>query len=110
MIAPADAPRERALAAALLARARVWQEADARARRFAHGRSEDLTDAVRLADDYRLLAHDLARARALMPASRTRAYLESAYARTHATLHHGAWRATSALRRLLLEETPSAVR
>src|SRR5262249_36712673 len=59
---------------------------------------------------YRLLAHDLARARALMPASRTRAYLESAYARAHATLHHGAWHASSALRHLLIEETPCAVR
>jgi len=108
--AQGDEARERALAAALLARARVWQAADARAHRFAHGRSEDVTDAVRLAEDYRLLAHDLARARALMPASRTRAYLESAYARAHATLHHGAWHAGSALRRLLLEETPSAVR
>ncbi|MBV8403753.1 MAG: stage II sporulation protein M, partial [Gammaproteobacteria bacterium] len=45
-----------------------------------------------------------------MPASRTRAYLESAYAHTHATLHHGAWHAGSALRRLFTEETPAAVR
>jgi uncharacterized membrane protein SpoIIM required for sporulation len=110
MSARVDAARERALTAALLARAREWQEADARASRFAHGRSEDVSDAVRLADDYRLLAHDLARARALMPTSRTRAYLESAYARAHATLHHGAWRAGSALRRLFTEETPAAVR
>jgi uncharacterized membrane protein SpoIIM required for sporulation len=104
------AARDKALAAALLARARDWQAADARAGRFAHGRSDDASDAARLADDYRLLAHDLARARALMPGSRTREYLESAYAHTHATLHHGAWRAGSALRRLFLEETPSAVR
>jgi len=104
------AARDKALAAALLARARDWQAADARAGRLAHGRSDDATDAARLADDYRLLAHDLARARALMPGSRTREYLESAYAHTHATLHHGAWRAGSALRRLFLEETPSAVR
>jgi len=104
------AARDQALAAALLARARDWQAADARAGRFAHGRSDDASDAARLADDYRLLAHDLARARALMPASRTRDYLEGAYARAHATLHHGAWDAGSALRRLFLEETPSAVR
>src|SRR5512142_2067969 len=87
MSSPAQAARERALASALLGRAREWQQAEARARRFAHGRSEDVAEAVRLAEDYRLLAHDLARARALMPASRTRAYLESAYAYTHATLH-----------------------
>src|SRR6516225_525990 len=104
------AARDTALAAALLARAHDWQAADARAQRFAHGRSDDAGDAARLADDYRLLAHDLARARVLMPGSRAREYLESAYAHTHATLHHGAWRAGSAVRRLFLEETPSAVR
>ena len=106
----ADAIRERALAGALLARARDWQAADERATRFSHGRSEDVSDAARLADDYRLLAHDLARARGLVPASRARAYLESAYARAHATLHHGAWHIGSALRRLLIEEIPAAVR
>ena len=67
--AQGDEARERALAAALLARARVWQAADARAHRFAHGRSEDVTDAVRLAEDYRLLAHDLARKAAVRGAA-----------------------------------------
>ncbi len=110
MSSAAHAAREQALASALLGRAQEWQQAEARARRFAHGRSEDVVDAVRLAEDYRLLAHDLARARALMPGSRTRAYLESAYAYTHATLHHGAWRAGSALRNLLVAELPAAVR
>ena len=62
MSASADGARERALAAALLARAGEWQQAEARARRFAQGRSQEVADAVRLADDYRLLAHDLARA------------------------------------------------
>src|SRR5437868_9397816 len=46
----------------------------------------------------------------LMPDSRTREYLEAAYARAHATLHHGAWRIGSALLRLLREELPAAVR
>jgi uncharacterized membrane protein SpoIIM required for sporulation len=104
------AARDQALAAALLARASTRREADERAGRFARGRTDDAAEAVRVADDYRLLAHDLARARALMPSSRTREYLESAYARTHATLHHGAAHAASALRRLFLEETPAAVR
>jgi uncharacterized membrane protein SpoIIM required for sporulation len=102
--------REQALAAALLGRARAWQEADQRAGRYIRARTDDAADAARLADDYRLLAHDLARARALMPSSRTREYLESAYARVHATLHHGAWDAGSALRRLFLVQTPAAVR
>jgi uncharacterized membrane protein SpoIIM required for sporulation len=110
MSADASNPRDRALAAALLGRAATWQQADARAGRLARGHSEDAADAVRLADDYRLLAHDLARARALMPASRAREYLESAYARAHATLHHGAWHLDSGLRRLLVEETPAAMR
>ena len=105
----ADA-RQQALAAALLARAAAWREADERAGRFARGRTDDATDAARLAEDYRLLAHDLARARALMPSSRAREYLESAYARTHATLYHGAWDARSALQRLFLEEVPAAMR
>lgn len=102
--------REQALAAALLARTSVWREADERAARFARGRTEDVSDAARVADDYRLLAHDLARARALIPSSRAREYLEGAYARTHATLHHGATNAVSALRRLFVEETPAALR
>jgi len=104
------AARRKALAAALMARAGVWQQAAARTARLASARTDDATDAVRLADDYRLLAHDLARARALMPASRSREYLESAYARAHATLHHGAWRLGSTLLRLFSEEIPAAVR
>ena len=110
MSAQPDGARERALTAALLARAPEWQQAQLRALRFARGRSDDVADAVRLADDYRLLAHDLARARALLPASRTRAYLENAYAHAHATLHHGAWRAASTLRRLFVTDIPAAVR
>jgi uncharacterized membrane protein SpoIIM required for sporulation len=57
-----------------------------------------------------LLAHDLARVRALLPDTRTREYLETAYARAHATLHHGAWRAGSALLTLFRDELPAAVR
>lgn len=105
-----DALRQQALAAALLSRAPAWREADARAARFARGRTEDAGDAVRLADDYRLLAHDLARARALVPASRARDYLESAYARAHATLHHGATHFGSTLWHLFAEDTPAAMR
>jgi uncharacterized membrane protein SpoIIM required for sporulation len=101
---------DQALAAALLGRARAWQDAEQRAGRYARARTDDAADAARLADDYRLLAHDLARARALMPSSRTREYLESAYARVHSTLHHGAWDAGSALRRLFIVEIPAAVR
>ena len=102
--------RQRALTVSLLQRADLWRQAERRARRLARGRSDDAADATRLADDYRLLAHDLARVRMLMPDSRTREYLEAAYARAHATLHHGAWRLGSALLRLFRDEIPAVVR
>ena len=101
--------RQGALAHALLKRASLWQEAEARTRRFARGRSDDATDAARVADDYRLLAHDLARARALLPRSRTREYLESVYAGVHATLNHGDWRLGATLRRLVRTDIPASV-
>ena len=102
--------RQRALSASLLQRAALWQQADARARRFAQGRGDDAAEAAALADDYRLLAHDVARARTLLPNSRAREYLEAAYARLHATLHHGAWHAGAALHSLLRDELPRVVR
>jgi len=102
--------RQHALTVSLLQRAERWRQAERRARRLARGRSDDAADATGLADDYRLLAHDLARVRTLMPDSRTREYLEAAYARAHATLHHGAWRIGSALLRLFREEIPAVVR
>lgn len=110
MSAPRDAGRRQALVASLLGRATLWQSADARARRLRHGRAEDAADAARMADDYRLLAHDLARVRVLLPDSRTREYLESAYARAHATLHRGAWRPGSVLLELFATELPAVVR
>jgi uncharacterized membrane protein SpoIIM required for sporulation len=104
------AARDAALAANLLSRAPLWRAADERARRLAQGRSEEAADAALLADDYRLLAHDLARARTLLPESRAREYLEAAYARAHATLHNGAWHLAHALWRLLRIELPQVVR
>ncbi len=101
--------RQHALSTALLQRALLWRQAEARTERLARGRTDDTADAVRLADDYRLLAHDLARARALMPRSRTREYLEGVYARAHATLNHGAWRLGNTLRRLFRDDIPAAV-
>jgi len=101
--------RERALTGNLMQRAALWRDADARARRLARGRTDDAGDATRMADDYRLLAHDLARVRTLLPGSRAREYLEAAYARAHATLHHGAWRAGSALLGLFRDELPRVV-
>src|SRR5207244_12461187 len=102
--------RQHGLIVSLLQRAERWRQAERRARRLARGRSEDAADATRLADDYRLLAHDLARVRTLMPDSRTREYLEAAYARAHATLHHGAWHIGSELLTLFRDEIPAVVR
>jgi len=103
------AARERALTASLLTRTPLWRDAEQRARRLSGGRTDDAADATRMADDYRMLAHDLARARTLMPGTRTREYLEAAYARAHATLHHGAWHAGSALLVLARDEIPAVV-
>jgi uncharacterized membrane protein SpoIIM required for sporulation len=63
-----------------------------------------------MADDYRLLAHDLARVRRLMPDTRAREYLEAIYARAHATLHRTAWRPGYALLTLFRDEIPAVVR
>jgi uncharacterized membrane protein SpoIIM required for sporulation len=101
--------RQHALAASLLQRAQLWREAEARSRRLAQGTTEDAADATRMADDYRLLAHDLARARRLLPDSRTREYLEAAYARAHATLHHGAWRLGATLLAVFRDDIPAVV-
>jgi uncharacterized membrane protein SpoIIM required for sporulation len=102
--------RRQALTANLLSRMPLWREADTRARRLALGQVDEASDAVRLAQDYRLLAHDLARVRSLLPGTRTREYLEGAYARAHVTLHRGAWRADRALISLLRDELPAVVR
>jgi uncharacterized membrane protein SpoIIM required for sporulation len=105
-----DAARARALAASLAERAPLWRAADERTRRLTRGVSDDAEDAARLADDYRLLAHDLARARSLIPDTRTREYLEGAYARAHAALYHGAWHLRSELLKLFRDEVPAVVR
>lgn len=102
--------RQQALTASLLSRAPLWRAADERARRLAHGHTDEPADAARMADDYRLLAHDLARARSLLPQSRTREFLETAYARAHATLHSGAWQLGHAGLALFREEIPEVVR
>ncbi len=101
---------DQALATALLERTRQWQDAAARSERLARERAGDLADAAQLASDYRLLAHDLARARRLMPDSRVRQYLEAAYARAHATLYRETFRPSHALLTLLRDEIPEVVR
>jgi uncharacterized membrane protein SpoIIM required for sporulation len=102
--------REEAVKVTLLQRSGQWKDAVARAERLSRERAGDLRDAVQMADDYRLLAHDLARVRRLMPDSRVRQYLEAAYARAHATLYRGAWQPRQALLMLFRDEIPEVVR
>jgi uncharacterized membrane protein SpoIIM required for sporulation len=102
--------RDRALEAALLRRAEHWKAATARAQRLAREPATDLADATQMSDDYRLLAHDLARARRLIPNTRAREYLEAAYVRAHGTLYRKAWHPGHALLTLFRDEIPAVVR
>lgn len=102
--------RDAALTTALLRRADAWKTATARAQRLSSERAVDLADATQMADDYRLLAHDLARARRLIPNTRTREFLEAAYVRAHATLYRKAWHPGRALLALFRDELPEVVR
>jgi uncharacterized membrane protein SpoIIM required for sporulation len=101
---------EQALRTALLQRSGQWKAATARSERLAREQATDLADAAQMSDDYRLLAHDLARARRLMPESRVRQYLEAAYARAHATLYREASRPTYAVLSLFRDDIPAVVR
>jgi uncharacterized membrane protein SpoIIM required for sporulation len=103
-------PRDHALEFSLLQRAERWKAATARAQRLAREPAANLADATQMADDYRLLAHDLARARRLIPDTRTREYLEAAYVRAHNTLHRTAWHPGYALLNLFRDEIPAVVR
>jgi uncharacterized membrane protein SpoIIM required for sporulation/uncharacterized RDD family membrane protein YckC len=86
-----------------------WQAAAERARRLARGRAYDEADANRMIEDYRLLAHALARERSAGGKSATHEYLERAYARAHATLHHSAWHPADALVSLFRDQLPAVV-
>jgi uncharacterized membrane protein SpoIIM required for sporulation/uncharacterized RDD family membrane protein YckC len=92
------------------ARAPQWQAAAARARRLAENWADGVDDAAGMADDYRLLAHDLAQARRVMPGSPLHEYLEAAYAQAHATIHKSGWHWGYALLRLFGAELPDVVR
>jgi uncharacterized membrane protein SpoIIM required for sporulation/uncharacterized RDD family membrane protein YckC len=91
-------------------RAMLWAAADERAHRLGRGRALDAADANQIVDDYRLLAHDLERARRRAPGSAEREYLEGAYARAHATLYHGSWNALAAFVSFFRDQLPAVVR
>src|SRR5262249_1213227 len=104
-----DPHRAQVLQAALLGRAGRWKSAADRATRLSVGKTGDAADAVAMTDDYRMLAHDVARIRRLLPRSRAREFLESTYALAHATLHRSAWHPGFALRALFRDEIPAVV-
>ena len=87
-----------------------WQAAAARARRLAENRADGIDDAAQLADDYRLLAHDLAEARRTQPGSRSHEYLETAYAQAHATIQTSGSHWGYSLLTLFGTELPEVVR
>jgi uncharacterized membrane protein SpoIIM required for sporulation/uncharacterized RDD family membrane protein YckC len=87
----------------------LWQSAAARAARLSATRANTDADAAQLADDYRMLAHDLARARQRMPGSRAHEFLEAAYAQAHATLYKPRWSLGRGLQALFRNDIPQAV-
>ncbi len=104
-----ESTRENALRLTLLRRSQLWENATARTRRLSGKRTEDAVDATAMADDYRMLAHDVAKARRLLPDSRAREYLEAAYAQAHANLYRPAWHPGRALLNLFADDIPAVV-
>jgi len=104
-----DQLRDHALKVTLLRRSDLWKRAAARTKRLANKKTDDPADASAMADDYRMLAHDVAKIRRLLPDSRAREYLETAYAQAHATLHRPAWHPGYAVLALFRDEIPAVV-
>jgi uncharacterized membrane protein SpoIIM required for sporulation len=104
-----ESPRDHALKVTLLRRAELWKNAAERMRRLAGRKTNNAADALSMADDYRMLAHDVAKVRRLLPDSRAREYLETAYAQAHAGLHRPAWHPGHALLSLFRDEIPAVV-
>jgi len=104
-----ESPRQNALRVALLRRADLWKSAAARTRRLSRRKTGDAADAAAMADYYRMLAHDVAKVRQLLPDSRAREYLEAAYSQAHSTLHRPAWHPGHSLLALFRDEIPAVV-
>jgi len=83
--------------------------AAARIRRLSGKRTNDPADAAAMADDYRMLAHEVAKARRLQPDSRAREYLEATYAQAHANLYRPALHPGYALLNLFRDEIPAVM-
>jgi uncharacterized membrane protein SpoIIM required for sporulation len=87
-------------------RVNVWQRLATLASRLMRTRATGVSEAIEMAEGYRGVARDLALARRVMPAGRTRTALESLYANLHASLHRPPHRWRSDLRRLLRDDVP----
>jgi uncharacterized membrane protein SpoIIM required for sporulation len=98
-----------ALRAQLGARSARWRAAAERLARVERREPLEVADALEVADDYRRVAADLAAARRLDGASRTRAQLESLYARLHGELHRPPSRPLRALHALLHDALPESL-
>lgn len=98
-----------ALRARLGARSPRWHAAAERLARLERREPLDVAEALEVADDYRRVAADLAAARRLDAASRTRAQLESLYAQLHAELHRPTSRPLRALHALLRDALPDSL-
>jgi uncharacterized membrane protein SpoIIM required for sporulation len=105
-----ESTRENALRLTLLRRSSLWEKAAARIRRLSGKPTDDAADATAVADDYRMLAHDVAKVRRLLPDSRAREYLEATYAQAHASLHRPAWHPGNAVLQLFRDDIPAVMR
>lgn len=97
---------DQALRSWLDRRVTVWQRLATLASRLMRTRATGVSEAIEMAEGYRGVARDLALARRVMPAGRTRTALESLYANLHASLHRPPHRWRSDLRRLLRDDVP----
>ena len=104
-----ESARESALKITLLRRSELWKNAAARTRRLSRNKTDNAQDANAMVDDYRMLAHDVAKVRRLLPDSRAREYLETAYAQAHSTLYRPAWHPGYALLGLFRDDIPAVV-
>lgn len=94
---------------ALASRASRWRAASERLRRIEERDVREVSDALEVAADYRRIAADLASARRVAPASRTREQLESLYARLHGELYRPPGRVLPAILALFRDEVPESL-
>ncbi len=105
-----SAASDHALRSWLDRRVGVWQRLALLASRLMRARATGVAEAIEMAEGYRGVARDLALARRVMPAGRTRTGLESLYANLHASLHRPPHHWRSDFRRLLRDDVPGIMR